>query len=1215
MQIRRILLRNLHSLRGEVKIDFTVSPLADTGLFAITGDTGAGKTTILDAITLALYGRICRNSNEKEALSFGADEGYAECEFEAKGRYFQASWRIRPRKSKKENNFNIEREVAEWDSKKNEFSIQTTRVKEIDKFLEEVTGLDFQRFSRSVLLAQGEFAVFLKAPPSERSELLERITGSEVYSRLSKAALERYRLEEKKLNDLRTRQESLRIFSTEELKEKKAELKEYEKSAHEVKSALLEARTGLQWLQKVETLQQQVVKSTAELDQVAIEKSEIKADLERLERHRKTIPLQPALARLDEVGKDVESLTTQIQDLEQEKKRLEATNLQTRQVFEEKQKAFEALRKTQPQALVLFDEVNSLDQKIFAQTDALSRQKEELEEWQQKSREATARLSELEKNAAQLTESVTSLRQWLDEHAAWAALSQDLPTIHLLRDQLRENLRSQNRLNDEQQRIRQQLKTAESAAEVLVKKLATENSELEKLMADFNKEAPEEFVTNRQDLLEKLNREIEELSRQNENARQLNGLSEEYRQTLAEMNSLDEQLDNLRREELALDKALLTALEESEAAELRLKLREELYRQQLQIANYEKDRAELKEDEPCPLCLSTHHPFRLHGVNTFVDQTKKDFENAQNEYRLLQNKRAGLFNRHKDVATGILNIDSLSTGLMAKMQTRLYDLERKMAALLPSLQEEDFYRSHGDWLLKKAAGLQDHLTEIKNARERLTNLNRQISAREESVRTIDNQLKERRFEVAKSQSNLETIADNLEEFEQKFKREAGELDGLVSKYGYKFSIDQANGMFQELAGMEKEFSAKKTQLGEDERQLDLTLLKIEQEKKRLAESGQKCRTIAEFNATEETALETLKNKRFTIFEKKDPKEERERLLNDLNTLEKSWQEARADFEQNKEQLSKTSENLKNFHAQRDKARKNHEEITSSLDVGLKKAGITSVEELRKDILPEAEATQIEQAAEQLRQREAEARHQFTRVKHDLETTRQQQLTQKSIGELSEEIPALETKEQQIQQSIGALKQQLNDNDLRKDEARQLLVEIDNQRIIFNRWLALYELIGSGDGKKFRIFAQSLTLQKLVQLANAHLQNLYGRYVILKRSGEELEIDIMDTFQADNVRSMHTLSGGESFLVSLALALGLSDLAGRDANIRSLFIDEGFGTLDDQALDLAITTLENLQAKGKTIGIISHVKELKERISTQIRVVKKGGGMSEVQILG
>ncbi|RMF20679.1 MAG: ATP-binding cassette family protein, partial [Bacteroidetes bacterium] len=165
-----------------------------------------------------------------------------------------------------------------------------------------------------------------------------------------------------------------------------------------------------------------------------------------------------------------------------------------------------------------------------------------------------------------------------------------------------------------------------------------------------------------------------------------------------------------------------------------------------------------------------------------------------------------------------------------------------------------------------------------------------------------------------------------------------------------------------------------------------------------------------------------------------------------------------------------------------------------------------------------------------------------------------------------------------------------------------------------RWERLNDLIGSADGKKFRTYAQGLTLRKLVQLANRYLETLNGRYVIHKPEEDTLELSIIDTYQADNERSMNTLSGGESFLVSLALALGLSDMAGRKTRIRSLFIDEGFGTLDEASLDLAISTLENLQAQGKLIGIISHVKELKERIATQIRVLKRGSGFSVIEVV-
>ena len=124
----------------------------------------------------------------------------------------------------------------------------------------------------------------------------------------------------------------------------------------------------------------------------------------------------------------------------------------------------------------------------------------------------------------------------------------------------------------------------------------------------------------------------------------------------------------------------------------------------------------------------------------------------------------------------------------------------------------------------------------------------------------------------------------------------------------------------------------------------------------------------------------------------------------------------------------------------------------------------------------------------------------------------------------------------------------------------------------------------------------------------------GRYLLNKPQDRDLALEIIDTYQADNIRSVNTLSGGESFLVSLALALGLSDLAGRNTQIQSLFIDEGFGTLDESALDLVISTLENLQADGKTIGIISHIKELKERITTQIQVEKTSSGFSEVLIV-
>lgn len=197
--------------------------------------------------------------------------------------------------------------------------------------------------------------------------------------------------------------------------------------------------------------------------------------------------------------------------------------------------------------------------------------------------------------------------------------------------------------------------------------------------------------------------------------------------------------------------------------------------------------------------------------------------------------------------------------------------------------------------------------------------------------------------------------------------------------------------------------------------------------------------------------------------------------------------------------------------------------------------------------------------------------------------------------------------------VGSLEQQVkNDDEARKRRAAggAELQVAENDAL---RWGRLRELIGSADGAKFSRFAQSLTLRQLIGLANEHLKVLAERYRLMAAPGDELDLRIVDLYQANADRPMESLSGGESFLASLALALGLSELASRHHLIDSLFIDEGFGTLDSETLEIALSALENLRSRGKTIGIISHVDLLKERLTTQVRVVRGSGGSSRIEV--
>jgi exonuclease SbcC len=175
-------------------------------------------------------------------------------------------------------------------------------------------------------------------------------------------------------------------------------------------------------------------------------------------------------------------------------------------------------------------------------------------------------------------------------------------------------------------------------------------------------------------------------------------------------------------------------------------------------------------------------------------------------------------------------------------------------------------------------------------------------------------------------------------------------------------------------------------------------------------------------------------------------------------------------------------------------------------------------------------------------------------------------------------------------------------------------ELDVERKSLVVWQKLRELIGSHDGAKFRKYAQSISLDILTRHANRHLTRLSDRYRIRRDTSETLNLQVEDLDQAGVRRPMASLSGGESFLVSLALALGLSDLAGRTVRIDSLFVDEGFGTLDPETLEIAIAALETLRQDHKTVGVISHVGLLKERISTQIVVEKHAGGVSAIRIV-
>lgn len=233
----------------------------------------------------------------------------------------------------------------------------------------------------------------------------------------------------------------------------------------------------------------------------------------------------------------------------------------------------------------------------------------------------------------------------------------------------------------------------------------------------------------------------------------------------------------------------------------------------------------------------------------------------------------------------------------------------------------------------------------------------------------------------------------------------------------------------------------------------------------------------------------------------------------------------------------------------------------------------------------------------------------------------------AIGELQEQCKKIESPEQlpeiikkqqeenqNIERALSTMEVRLLQQAKNKLTMEQIAKELAEKQTIAERWAKLNKLIGSADGAKFKVIAQSYTLNLLLLHANKHLSYLSKRYTLQQVPGT-LALQVIDCDMCDEIRTVYSLSGGESFLISLALALGLSSLSSSNLKVESLFIDEGFGSLDSESLRTAMEALEQLQMQGRKIGVISHVQEMSERISVQVQVHKKVNGKSVLTVVG
>lgn len=1128
MKILSLRLKNLNSLKGEWKIDFAAEPFAGSGLFAITGPTGAGKTTLLDAICLALYHRTPRMStlsaSGNELMSRHTADCLAEVEFEVKGQGYRAFWSQRRARDKVEGALQAPKvelaRIADGE-------ILTDKIREKEQLTAELTGLDFERFTKSMLLAQGGFAAFLEANANQRAELLEELTGTEVYGQISQQVYERTKAAEQALGLLKSRAQGMELLD----ETQRAELQAEHQRLSQEETPLLTRQQALQgqrrWREALQQAEQQREQAQQALGQAQQARNQAANDLQRLAASEPAARLQPLYQSWQQLREDRQQAQQALDDLQAQQG--QSGERERLQLWLASRYAHQCLSQRQREQQQLAEQREALQALLSAAPQR-------------------ARLGELLGGWRVQFEQRGQLRD--EQQALQARMAQECGQLAALRHE-RDQLGAQ--LTDATERL-QQAQAVE----------ARQQSELQALLG----EGDEAGLRQRWQQLQVQGRALDRLEQ----------LAQSREQTAEQIAELTSHLAQLQTQHAAKNDEITGLRERYKVLKQQVADKEKLLEQEQRIQDLEAYRAQLQPGEACPLCGSHEHPAVSQYQALNVSATRQALEQCRGELAQLESQGAALRDELTRLTTQIVQ-------LQQQLEQAQLQSTQQSAQWQQHLAEQNWQIADGNALRQlqreheqSLAQLQDRLAAVETRQAQLAQArnSREVAERAQA------DMQQRQALLARDEDNLlarqREQREHLQRLEQELQRHEQAL--LASLDGFAAELPQDAGTW--LAEQEDAWHAwqqaqtRDQQLLEQQREVQLLLAQAEAQAEHWQQrwQGEQAQVLIEPEPVvqPEQALQGAIDSLASAQRESDALRGRQhsqqsllqQLQQRLSETEQRWQKALA---------SSSFSDQPAF-------------LAALLDED-ERERLTNMQARLQQAL--TEATTLLAAADAQLQR--------------LNTAVQTELT---LAQLDEQLQALQLELRELSQRQGELRAQLQADDARRSSQQALFAEIAAQQSEHALWQQLNGLIGSADGAKFRKFAQGLTLDHLIHLANRQLTRLHGRYQLARKSSGELELEVCDTWQADVARDCRTLSGGESFLVSLALALALSDLVSHKTSIDSLFLDEGFGTLDGETLEVALDALDNLNASGKTIGVISHVEAMKERIPVQLRVHKGVG---------
>ena len=1123
MILNKIIIHNIASIE-DATIDFNSEPLSDASLFLICGTMGTGKSTILDCIALSLFGTTprlqsspqksstdqedIRLSDERQYLRRGTKEGYSILEFIGNDKVtYRAKIAFRYKKTDK------------IDSSKRTLEYGNTILEkkgDIDRKIKEAIDIDYSQFCRTTLLAQGEFTKFLKSDDAEKSSILEKITGTDIYSKIGRKIFEKSRDAENKYKEEEIALKNIQTLSDEEKEEYANHKAELHNTQLSIEKQLSQFRAIKQWFntkadieKEIENNKQILQITSSKKDDTYLSKKRYVSDFER---HTEQINLLKTTNDNKEIltkynsykeilYKDFYNIYSDLQYHERLLNEKQDRLIKLTTIFEQRKGEKE-----------LYDQAPA----IFGSIDRITNIRNEINTKKQELTHLSQSLIDIEPTKQQI-ESV----------------------IKIISDELNElNIKAQEQLSK------------------------IENIDINKLSQNIESKKEEQLQ-----LQEASSIYLETINDEAKYKDNINLLEENQKQIETKNQILLSETKEIERAKNNLDNISKSKRIYNDAAE--------------QIASI---RANLQTGDPCPICGKIISSLPTEDdINRLTIKIKEEFETAKAEVTALEQKHQNTLLEANNIQNTIKNIEENNS----KLKDKINNNSSKLKDLLSSLNIDcnDISKETIDNKIDEArlsiSNLSKEIQQYNNYYGDYKTTNKQIQIKTEELNKERSKADNITQSIIGINNSINTIKELINSKEQDIRSEQIQINATPL---YQFYNQSDN-----LLDIKNKLTEKQNSFNELVSKIESYNKEIEKNNFEISEAKKNCEKIK--NLIQDNTISTIGN-----IELHNTLSQRtlEEICNTTSTIY--------------DNLVRTENNISNTKSIIEKAENQLMEYITKNDIS--KEYLLELSKIGKETISRYK-TEIELIDKEIQQIEAIIKNREKALDQHISTQDKESINM-SIGTCENKIDELEEYKKKTIGSISEI-QTILKNDKHNIKQYAIQKEVcDKARESYELYNRLDKTFGDSEGKKLRMIAQSYILRELLNKSNDYLIKISDRYRLSCQSSS-LNIEVIDNYMGGRRRPVNMMSGGESFIISLALALGLSNLNNRLQSSNILFIDEGFGTLDNNTLESVMNTLVKLhEIGGQKIGIISHVETLRERISTKIELTQKGSH-SEVNI--